>query len=95
VAAKEDFVRALDPVRTWLGDCCDRNVKHKRVNRTELHRDYKNWVRRDMPASKPLKAAEFYARLEAAGVHPTVFQGKRCFTGIEVIDDAYDTFDHR
>jgi P4 family phage/plasmid primase-like protien len=95
VAAKEDFVRALDPVRTWLGDCCDLNVKHPRVKRTELHRVYKNWVRRDMPASKPLKAAEFYARLEAAGVHKATYSGERGFTGIKVIDDAYDPFERR
>lgn len=92
-AAKEEFVRRVDQVRTWIGDCAEispkgipDSAKHPWINRTVLYNAYKAWAERD--GYRALKASEFYDRLKAAGAEPATIQGSRGFKGIKVSDPA-------
>ncbi|GHD04272.1 hypothetical protein GCM10010313_20360 [Streptomyces violarus] len=84
--ARDDFRRAVDQVRTWIDECAELNPAHGHTGRTGLYDAYKSWAFRD--GHKPVKAGEFYERLEAAGATPAKIQGVRGFTGIKVIDQA-------
>lgn len=83
--AREEFVRRVDQVRTWISECTapDGNAW---APRTALYAVYKNWASRDGHGT--LKATEFYDRLEAAGVRPAKVNGTRGFGGIRVTDTA-------
>lgn len=85
-AAMDDFTRKVDQVRTWLDECAEIDPDNPFVARTALYADYKAWVARD--GYRPVKAGEFYERLEAAGGWPTVLHGTRGFTRVRVIDRA-------
>lgn len=89
IAAREEFVRRVDQVRTWLADCCDIDDVHPFVARTELYEVYKRWAGRD--GHRPVRASEFYDRLEQGGGYPTVYAGTRGFKRIKVLDDGWTT----
>lgn len=84
--AREDFIRRVDQVRTWLSDCCSIHPEHPWVPRTVLYNAYKQWAFRD--GHKPVRASEFYERLESAGAEPAILHGTRGFKRIAVIDDG-------
>lgn len=88
-AALEEFTRRVDQVRTWLSDCCDIHPEHPFVARTELYNAYKQWAFRD--GHKPVRASEFYDRLEEAGGEPTTIHGTRGFKRIKVLDNGLGT----
>ncbi|WP_458246326.1 phage/plasmid primase, P4 family [Streptomyces sp. MAI_2237] len=87
-AAREEFVRRVDQVRTWISECTAPDPD-SRIPRTALYAVYKNWASRDGHGT--LKATEFYDRLEAAGVRPVIVRGTRSFAGIRVTDTAEGT----
>lgn len=62
VQALAEFTRKVDQVRMWAEDCTDLNPGHPFVARTHLYRCYKAWAARD--GHRPVKAGEFYDRLE-------------------------------
>ena len=82
-AAMAEFVRRVDQVRTWLHECAELHPDLPWVARTDLYERYKHWALRDN--HKPVKAAEFYDRLEAAGVQEAKVRGVRGFKGIRVL----------
>lgn len=84
--ARDEFVRKVDQVRTWISECADISPDHPWTNRTALYAAYKNWAARD--GHRPVKATEFYDRLEAAGVRRAIVHGTRGFAGIKVTDTA-------
>jgi putative DNA primase/helicase len=86
--AYDEFARRVDQVRTWVNDCADIQPDHPFVLRTALYTAYKAWAERD--GHKPVKASEFYERVEAAGARPhrTPGVGDRGFVGIRVTDTA-------
>ncbi len=86
--AREEFIRRVDQVRTWISECTAPDAT-SRIPRTALYTVYKNWASRDGHGT--LKATEFYDRLEAAGVRPATVRGTRSFTGIRVTDTAEGT----
>lgn len=88
--AFNEFVRRVDQVRSWIGDCCtftpgphEANA-HQFVVRNELYQAYRNWCVRD--GHRPLQASKFYDRLSAAGATAVKIGGARGYRGIEVID---------
>ncbi|PSK96684.1 P4 family phage/plasmid primase-like protein [Haloactinopolyspora alba] len=85
--AMAEFVRRVDQVRTWLHDCTDLDPAHPWVGRTDLYEAYKRWAARD--GHKPVKASEFYDRLEAAGAEPAKVRGVRGFRGIRITDQGW------
>lgn len=89
LAARDEFVRRVDQVRTWLADCCSIADEHPFVARTELYEAYKRWAARD--GHRPVKASEFYDRIEAAGAVPAKIHGVRGFYRIKVLDDGWVT----
>lgn len=88
-AAKDEFARRVDQVRTWLADCTDVADEHPWVARTELYESYKRWAARD--GHKPVKASEFYDRIEGAGGVPAIVHGTRGFKRIRVVDNGWIT----
>ena len=89
VKATEEFRRRVDQVRTWLDECADINSAHPWVNRTTLYEAYTNWAKRD--GQRPVKASEFYDRLESidpAVIVPKRFSHGRGFEGVKVLDLA-------
>jgi len=86
--AHDEFTRRVDQVRTWVNDCADIQAEHPFVLRTTLYAAYKAWAERD--GHKPVKAGEFYDRVEAAGARPhrAPGVGDRGFLGIQVTDTA-------
>lgn len=84
LAAHADFERRVDQVRTWLSDCADIHPEHPWVNRTELYQTYSGWALRD--GHRPVRAHEFYDRIEAAGAEPAIVRGVRGFRRIKVTD---------
>jgi putative DNA primase/helicase len=87
--AREEFMRRVDQVRTWLAECCEIHLEHPWVARTELYELYKNWAARD--GHKAVRASEFYDRVEAAGAEPATIHGTRGFKRIRVIDNGWAT----
>lgn len=88
-AAREEFVRRVDQVRTWLADCCHIHPEHPFVARTELYEAYKRWAARD--GHKAVRATEFYDRIEQAGAEPAKVTGTRGFKRVRVIDNGWAT----
>lgn len=90
-AARDDFIRRVDQVRTWLDECCEVAPEHPWCSRTSLYGDYKMWARRDN--QRPVSAKEFYDRLGhvdyvlPARGGPSSIRG---FTGIKVVDHALE-----
>lgn len=80
-AAYEEFTRRVDQVRTWLNDQCEIGGDSF-VSRVGLYRAYREWATRD--GYRPLKAAAFYDRINAAGHQPIKVQGIRGYRGITV-----------
>ncbi len=89
LAATEEFVRRVDQVRTWISDCCSIADEHPWIARTTLYEAYKRWALRD--GHKPVRATEFYDRVETAGAVPAKVRGDRGYHRIRVIDDAWGT----
>lgn len=83
-AAREEFIKRVDQVHTWLAECCSIAPDHPFVPRTELYQAYKQWAFRD--GHKPVRASEFYERLEQAGGEPVIVMGTRGFKRIKVLD---------
>ncbi|MFG3205002.1 phage/plasmid primase, P4 family [Streptomyces sp. NPDC048192] len=83
--AREEFIRRVDQVRTWISECTAPDPASWSP-RTALYAVYKNWAARDGHGT--LKATEFYDRLESAGVRPAKVNGNRGFAGIRVTDTA-------
>lgn len=83
--ARDEFTRRVDQVRSWLSECTEHTPEHW-VYRTELYEEYKRWADRD--GHRPVKASEFYDRLESAGAAPATVRGKRGFKGVRVTDRA-------
>jgi P4 family phage/plasmid primase-like protien len=88
-AAREEFVRRVDQVRTWLADCCEIHPELPWVARTALYEAYKTWAARD--GHKAVRATEFYDRIEQAGGEPAIVHGTRGFKRIRVIDNGWAT----
>lgn len=88
-AATEEFVRRVDQVRTWISDCCSIADEHPWIARTALYEAYRRWALRD--GHKPVRATEFYDRVETAGAVPAKVRGDRGYHRIRVIDDAWGT----
>ncbi|MEV6049731.1 phage/plasmid primase, P4 family [Streptomyces sp. NPDC052107] len=86
--AREEFIRRVDQVRTWISECTAPDPASWSP-RTALYAVYKNWAARDGHGT--LKATEFYDRLESAGVRPAKVNGNRGFAGIRVTDTAEGT----
>ncbi|MEV7362762.1 phage/plasmid primase, P4 family [Streptomyces sp. NPDC091299] len=86
--AREEFIRRVDQVRTWISECTAPDPASW-APRTALYAVYKNWASRDGHGT--LKATEFYDRLESAGVRPAKVNGTRGFAGIRVTDTAEGT----
>lgn len=87
--ATEEFRRRVDQVRTWLSECTEVSANHPWVYRTELYKAYTNWAKRD--GQRPVKASEFYDRLDSidpAVIVPKKIDGQRGFEGIQVTDWA-------
>jgi putative DNA primase/helicase len=84
VAAKEEFERRVDQVRTWVSECTQMDPDLPHINRTVLYTAYKSWAARD--GYRAVKASEFYDRLESAGAVPKKIDGTRGFTGIRITD---------
>lgn len=87
--ATAEFNRRVDQVRTWIDECAEVDARHPWVNRTILYDAYKNWAARD--GQRPVKASEFYDRLES--IDPAVTAQRlgsqgRGFLGVKVIDYA-------
>ncbi|HEU4567682.1 MAG TPA: phage/plasmid primase, P4 family, partial [Marmoricola sp.] len=87
--AREDFIRRVDQVQTWLAECCSVHVGNPWVARTDLYAAYKQWAFRD--GHKPVRASEFYERLEQAGGEPAIMHGTRGFKRIRVQDNGLGT----
>lgn len=83
--ARDEFVRRVDQVRTWVNDCTEPDPNYW-VYRTDIYHAYQSWANRD--GYKPLKAGEFYDRLESAGATPATIHGKRGFKGFRVVDSG-------
>ncbi|MGH3629551.1 MAG: phage/plasmid primase, P4 family, partial [Sciscionella sp.] len=83
--ARDEFIRRVDQVRTWINDCTEEDADHW-VYRTDLYHAYQTWANRD--GYKPLRAGEFYDRLESAGAATAKVHGKRGFTGLRVVDNG-------
>lgn len=92
-AAREEFARRVDQVRTWIDECCKVTDAAPWRNRTELYTHYKNWAQRD--GHKAVRASEFYDRLgHVAGVvaargGPSSVRG---YAGIEVLDTVFGVY---
>lgn len=84
--AREEFVRRVDQVRTWIADCCSIHLDHPFIPRTELYQAYKQWAFRD--GHKHVKATEFYDRVEQGGARPVTVHGVRGFKHIAVYDNG-------
>nr|WSZ14125.1 phage/plasmid primase, P4 family [Streptomyces canus] len=82
--ARADFVRKVDQIRTWIDDCAELGPDFPHLNRTHLYQCYERWAVRDRV--RPVKAHEFYDRIEAAGAVPAKVHGDRGYTGIRVTD---------
>lgn len=83
--ARNDFVRGVDQIHTWLDECASIGPEHGWVYRTELYRAYKSWAQASN--YKAVKSTEFYARLESSEVQyvqSATINGYRGFTGIRV-----------
>jgi putative DNA primase/helicase len=52
--ARDEFVRRVDQVRTWVDECAELHPDHPFVARTILYTAYKAWTERD--GHKPVKA---------------------------------------
>lgn len=83
--ARDEFVRRVDQVRTWINECTEPDTDYW-VYRTDVYRAYQEWAHRD--GYKPLRAGEFYDRLESAGAVPNKHVGKRGFKGLRVVDSG-------
>lgn len=84
ITARDDFDRRVDQVRTWIADVCDLHPAHPWLARTQLYAAYTGWAARS--GQRPVKAAEFYDRLEAIGAEPAIIRGVRGFRGIKIHD---------
>ncbi len=87
--ARDEFARRVDQVRMWVTDSCKVGETEWFSSRTGLYRSYKDWAGRD--GHKPVKASEFYDRLEAVPSCQSTRRGSdgtRGFSGIKVTDDA-------
>lgn len=82
--AREEFIRRVDQVRTWIAECCVMSPELGCTARTELYNAYKQWAFRD--GHRAVRASEFYDRLEAAGALPVIVRGVRGFKYITVLD---------
>ncbi|HEX7038705.1 MAG TPA: phage/plasmid primase, P4 family, partial [Trueperaceae bacterium] len=85
-AAREEFVRRVDQVRTWLADCTVPDPDAWTA-RTELYDAYRRWADRD--GYRAVRAGEFYDRLEAAGLVATTIRGVRGFRGVRITDPGF------
>lgn len=88
--AKADFTRKVDQVRTWYDECCAPDADRWN-NRTHLYGAYKAWCARD--GYRPVKAGEFYDRLEAIGMAPAIRRGSRGYSGCRVVDSGETLFE--
>jgi len=86
-AAREEFARRVDQVRAWLDDCAEIGPGLPFAPRTELYQAYQRWAARD--GHRPVRAAEFYDRLEAAGGEPAKQAGTRGFRRVKVLDQGF------
>lgn len=66
--AQDDFARAIDVVREWAEDACDKDVDAW-ATRSSLYASFKAWCQVN-GLQKPMKAGTFYERLEQAGYRP-------------------------
>lgn len=83
--ARDEFVQRVDQVRMWIDDCTIPDSDYW-TYRTDLYRAYQSWANRD--GYKPLRAGEFYDRVEAAGAAPATIHGRRGFKGVRVVDSG-------
>lgn len=81
---KAEFVDALDQVRQWAEECCERVEDNFEV-RTVAYDSYKWWAEKN--GAGKLSAANFYERLENAGFKAVKrgAAGGRGFLGLRVV----------
>jgi putative DNA primase/helicase len=86
--ARDEFVRRVDQVRTWIDDRCSIDPAHKAVNRSGLYVKYSAWAR--TTGHGVVKSTEFYDRLDAIGppIEAVKIHGTRSYRGIRVVDDG-------
>lgn len=89
-AARDEFIRRVDQVRTWLEDCTTPDPEHW-IPRTDMYEAYRRWALRD--GHRPVRAGEFYDRLEAAGLHMTKRRGIWGFYGARITDQGWGQVD--
>jgi P4 family phage/plasmid primase-like protien len=89
IDARDEFARRVDQVRMWVDDCCKLGNPNWFAPRTALYRYYRDWTIRD--GHKPVKASEFYDRLDTIPACQSTRRGDagtRGYSGIKVTDDA-------
>lgn len=74
----DKFAKTIDQVREWLDDCTTPAPKSVE-NRAVAYSSYRLWA--GSQGNNPLRASEFYARIEAAGYIQKKRQGTRVFVG--------------
>jgi putative DNA primase/helicase len=71
--AQDEFARAIDVVREWVDDACDRDPDAWST-RAALYQSFKSWCAAN--GSKAMKAATFYERLDQAGFRAASKKGQ-------------------
>lgn len=80
--AKSKFVRAVDQVQSWLDERATVDSSLPHISRKLLYEDYRSWALDS--GHRPVKASEFYDRLEDAGAEKAKVKGFRGFKGIMI-----------
>ena len=88
--AREEFEQRVDQVRTWLADCVEFGGDDF-MPRTPLYEAYKRWAARD--GHKPVRASEFYDRVETSGGQSVKIRGIRGFRGLKVVDHGWSSLE--
>jgi len=81
-AAKNQFARESDPIRSFLEDCTLREPMAN-VSRAEIWTLYTVWAKES--GHSALARTKFYARLEEAGLRPKRIGNERMFGGVRAM----------
>lgn len=83
IGGQETFARAIDQVRLWIDEATEPQPD-ARPERTSLYKSYRAWAIES--GQGPLRAAEFYHRLAAAGYPAVKVRGMRHHLGLRVTE---------
>jgi P4 family phage/plasmid primase-like protien len=84
-AAFDAFRRKINQVESWLHECCERNPRCGHINRTTLFQAYQRWAEEGHVGK--LRRAEFYSRLDQAGLESATVRGNRGYKGLRLLPD--------